>query len=114
MNGSFTYSNFVEGPSQALTCNPYRLWEYTSLLTLINGRRDFVTFLDIGGAGSALPYFLAETGHRGVSVELQPLLVTLCNQVAHRRGLDLRGEVADLTASTSTRLGLFDLITMVS
>jgi SAM-dependent methyltransferase len=110
MNGAFHYSNLLEGDAQILTCNPYRLWEYSSLfLRLEPGAR----FLDVGGAASALPYLLAENGWRGVSVDLQPLLVAICRHAAGVRRLPLESRVADITADFVDGEA-FDVVTFVS
>lgn len=114
LNGSLTYSNLAEGTDQILTCNPYRLWEYSSLfLELDRGRRcDF--FVDIGGAGSALSFILAENGFPGKSADIQPLLVALCNHVAAVRHLPLQAVVADVTTDLADLAGQCDLVTFIS
>jgi SAM-dependent methyltransferase len=113
MNGGFAYSNLVEGPGQMLTCNPYRLWEYASLFEVLEDgppRR----FVDVGGAASPLSFLLAERGHPGLAVDLQPLLVQLCDHVAAVRGLPLEAATGDITRDFADRAGEFDLATLVS
>jgi len=117
MNGGFKYSNLKQGDDQILTCGPYRLWEYSSLFLLHDSTKPWRRFLDVGGAASPLPYFLAERGIAGRAVDLQPLLVAVCNHVAEVRGIPLTAEVADVTADdvrTRPTFESFDLVTCVS
>lgn len=113
MNGGFTYSNLREGADQILTCNPYRLWEYGSLFLRYDPARPWRTFLDVGGAASPLPFLLAELGIGGRAVDLQPLLVAVCNHVASVRALPLAAAVIDITAESEAPES-FDLITCIS
>ena len=102
LNGSFAFSNMAEGDAQILTCSPYRLWEYTSLFRVLNGASPRgLRFLDIGGAGSPLPFFLAERGLVGEAVDLQPMLVAVCNHVAAVRKLPLHAAVATATPTAA-------------
>jgi SAM-dependent methyltransferase len=112
MNGSFLYSNLRQGDDQILTCGPYRLWEYTSLFLKHDDAAPWRRFLDVGGAASALPYFLAERGIAGRAVDLQPLLVAVCKHVAAVRGIPLTADVADVTADSAR--DSYDLVTCVS
>ena len=115
LNGSFEYSNFFEGPAQLSTLHPYRLWEYSSLALVSDRIPVGCRVLDVGGAGSPLPYFLAERGHDVLAVDLQPLLVTLCNHVANARKLSLHALVADVTEGLAdSPTATFDLITCIS
>jgi SAM-dependent methyltransferase len=114
VNGSFAYSNLLEGNDQALTCHPYRLWEYASLFGvpgLLEGKRRFA---DVGGAGAPLAYLLAERGHPGLAIDLQPFAVDLCNYVASVRSLPLEARVGDVTSDFADRAGQFDLVTCIS
>jgi SAM-dependent methyltransferase len=114
LNGSLAYSNLAEGNDQILTCNPYRLWEYSSLFLELDRGRRCEFFVDIGGAGSALSFLLAENGFRGKSADLQPLLVALCNHVAAVRNLPLQAVVADVTTDLGELAGKCDLVTFIS
>lgn len=114
LNGSLAYSNLTEGADQILTCNPYRLWEYSSLFLELDRGRDCRFFADVGGAGSALSFFLAETGRSGVAIDLQPLLVAICNHVAAVRRLPLKAMVADVTSGVGELSGRCDLVTFIS
>jgi SAM-dependent methyltransferase len=114
LNGSLAYSNLAEGTDQILTCNPYRLWEYSSLFLELDRGRSCELFVDIGGAGSALSFLLAENGFRGKSADLQPLLVALCNHVAAVRNLPLQAVVADVTTDLGEMAGQCDLVTFIS
>lgn len=113
MNGGFAYSNLLEGNDQILTCLPYRLWEYASVLEGLAGRQ-CASFADVGGAGSPMPYWLAERGLRGTAIDLQPLLVALCNHVAQEQKLPLRAVAGDVTRDFDELHGQFDLITCIS
>jgi SAM-dependent methyltransferase len=113
VNGDLAFSNLLEGPAQMLTCHPYRLWEYSSLFKVLGEPHGGSTFLDVGGAASPLPFLLAEHGARGVTLDLQPLLVCLSNHVSQVRGLDLRAEVADAAAGIGGDAE-FDFATCVS
>lgn len=97
LNGSFAASNLREGDDRILTCNPYRLWEYTSLFLRHDPARPWRRVLDAGGAASPLPYLLAENGIATRALDAQPLLVALCNHVADVRRLPLSAGVADIT-----------------
>lgn len=114
MNGGFAYSNLVEGPQHALTCLPYRLWEYASLFTVLDSTYSGKRFLDVGGAASPLVFFLAEKGYQGVSVDLQPLLVDLTNYVASVRSLPLQGYRGDITCDFKEWSDKFDFVTFIS
>jgi SAM-dependent methyltransferase len=115
MNGGFHYSNFVEGPAQYMTCLPYRLWEYSSLFNVIdtNAPKDTWSFLDVGGAGSPLVYYLAEQGCQGVTVDLQPFLADITNYVARVRSLNLQALVGDITSDFNWE-NEFGLVVFVS
>ena len=113
MNGGFAYSNIAEGDEQMLTCNPYRLWEYTSFFLGLSdggGRR----FVDVGGAASPFPYFLAENGFEGTAIDLQPVLVAICNHVASQRRLPLHAIVEDATKPRTDFHEPFDVVTCIS
>ena len=114
MNGGFAYSNIAEGEEQMFTCNPYRLWEYTSLFIALKGASEYRRFLDVGGAGSPLPYFLAEAGFDGTAIDLQPLLVAVCNHVATTRRLPLQAVIGDATKPLPEFNGRFDFVTCIS
>jgi SAM-dependent methyltransferase len=114
LNGSLAYSNLAEGNDQILTCNPYRLWEYSSLFLELDRGRRCDLFVDVGGAGSALSFLLAENGFRGRSADLQPLLVALSNHVAGVRNLPLQAVAADVTTDLGELAGQCDLVTFVS
>lgn len=114
LNGSFLHSNLREGPAQCLTCNPYRLWEYSSLLGFLAKSGGKKRFLDAGGAGSPLPYVLAEHGHEGVALDLQPWLVSLCRHVAAARQLPLQAVTGDITGQADAPGAPFDLVACVS
>jgi len=114
MNGSLKYSNFREGPEHVFTLNAYRLWEYVSLLNRLAERPGQLKFLDVGGAGAVLAYALAERGHQGVTVDLNPFLVAACNEVARQRKLPLEAKVCDATIDLPVTAEGFDLVTMVS
>lgn len=114
VNGSFAYSNLMEGPAQALTCHPYRLWEYASLFRLKELGEGKLRFADVGGAGAPLAYFLAEKGHPGLAIDLQPFAVDLCNYVAAVRSLPLQALVGDVGTDFADRAGQFDLVTCIS
>lgn len=114
LNGSLAYSNLAEGNDQILTCNPYRLWEYSSLFLELDRGRRCECFVDIGGAGSALSFLLAENGFRGKAADLQPLLVAFCNHVAAVRNLPLQAVVADVTTDLGELAGRCDLVTFIS
>ena len=114
MNGSLAFSNLVEGPDRVLTCNPYRLWEYSSLFLELDRGRKCELFLDIGGAASALPFLLAENGFRGIAADLQPMLVAVCSHVASVRKLPLEARVADVTTDLSELAGKCDVVTFIS
>ena len=113
MNGSFAYSNLREGPGQILTCSPYRLWEYASLFLLHDQETPWRRALDVGGAASPLPYFLAECGIPTTAVDLQPLLVGVCNHVAGVRALPLHAAVEDVTRDSGEDRS-YDLVTFIS
>jgi O-antigen/teichoic acid export membrane protein/SAM-dependent methyltransferase len=113
MNGSFQYSNLREGSDQALTCSAYRLWEYSSLFLAHDPARPWNRALDVGGAGSPLPYLLASKGMRTRAIDLQPLLVAVCSAVAAARQLPLDAAVEDVTAD-AVDATTYDLITFVS
>lgn len=114
MNGGLAYSNLLEGRDQILTCNPYRLWEYSSLFLELDRQRQCKLFVDVGGAASPLPFILAENGFRGYAVDLQPHLVALSNYVSTLLHLPLSARVADVTADVSDLDGLCDVVTFVS
>lgn len=114
MNGSLKYSNFNEGAERLFTLNPYRLWEYCSLLQRLPELGDKTRFLDVGGAGAALAYALAERGHQGVAVDLNGELVATCANVAGKRNLPLEAKVCDATQDLSAAGEGFDLVTLVS
>lgn len=114
MNGSMKYSSFNEGPAHVFTLNPYRLWEYTSILKLVEAGAKPVKFLDVGGAGAALAYHLAERGHAGVAVDINPLPVAICKGVSQARKLPLQSIVADATSDMTGAGADYDLITLVS
>lgn len=114
VNGSFAYSNLLEGNDQALTCHPYRLWEYASLFGVPGLLEEKRRFADVGGAGAPLAYLLSEKGHPGLAIDLQPFAVDLCNYVASVRSLPLEARVGDVTADFSDRSGQFDLVTCIS
>ena len=113
MNGSFEYSNLREGPDQLLTCGPHRLWEYSSIFDVWQAKRSEAV-LDVGGAASPLPYFLAERECDVTAIDLQPLLVHVCNDVAEKRKLSLRASVRDITQDNSDWEGRFGLVTCIS
>lgn len=100
MNGGFNYSNLLEGPDQYITLHPYRLWEYCSLFLNLPSPQQPLRFIDIGGAASPIVYLLAEQGHQGLTVDLQPVLVDVCNYVAQVRKLPLKSILADATTGT--------------
>jgi len=114
MNGSLLYSNMLEGPDQILTCSPYRLWEYSSLFEVLRMSDSQMIFLDIGGAASPLPYLLAENGFNGLAIDLQPLLVGICNYVASVRKLPLISKVSDITKDFSVEKEKYDVVTSIS
>jgi 2-polyprenyl-3-methyl-5-hydroxy-6-metoxy-1,4-benzoquinol methylase len=114
MNGNLLYSNFLEGPNQILTCSPYRLWEYSSIFELLLMDDNHKYFLDIGGASSPLPYLLAENGFSGLAIDLQPLLVDICNYVTSVRKLSLKAQVLDITKDFSNINQKFDIVTSIS
>ncbi|MGD8563180.1 MAG: class I SAM-dependent methyltransferase [Desulfarculaceae bacterium] len=114
MNGSFEYSNLREGPSQVFTLSPYRLWEYASVFKALDLLGPEAAFLDIGGAASALPYYLAEQKMPGLSLELQPLLVDVCNHVARQRQLPLQAVAGDITSLDAGDDTSFALVCFVS
>lgn len=114
MNGSLRYSNLREGPEHVFTLNPYRQWEYVSLLDRLDELGRCVKFLDVGGAGAILAYALAERGHRGVAVDVNPLLVTICAEVARQRKLPLEAKVCDATLDLTAAGEGFQLVTLVS
>jgi SAM-dependent methyltransferase len=113
MNGSFAASNLREGKDQALTCGPYRLWEYASLFLVYQAERPWRRVLDVGGAASPLPYLLAESGIVTHALDLQPLLVAVCNHVAAVRGLPLTAAVADIAAGVEGE-ERYDAVVMIS
>jgi SAM-dependent methyltransferase len=113
MNGSFEYSNLREGPSQQLTCHPYRLWEYSSLFKGWAAEPG-APVLDVGGAASPLPYFLAEQGYDVTTTDLQELLVDIANDVAKARRIPLRAVANDIASDTRSLGGPFALVTFVS
>lgn len=114
MNGSFAYSNLVEGPSQIFTCVPYRLWEYSSLLKELERHPEVENFIDIGGAASVLSYILCENGYSGTAVDLQPILVNVCNAVAKTRNLNLKAIEGDITGELNIAPEQFGLVTFIS
>jgi SAM-dependent methyltransferase len=114
LNGSLAYSNFAEGDAHSITCHEYRLWEYASLFKAIGSGRRVSRFVDIGGAGSVLSYYLAENGFRGVAIDLQPLLVALCNHVANVRNLPLQGLMGNVTEGFRDLDEQFDVATCIS
>lgn len=113
MNGSFLYSNLVEGPMQQLTCSPFRLWEYSSLFDVWR-RTPGANVLDIGGAASPLPYLLAERGAHVTATDLQPLLVEVANHVARQRKIPLEAVCRDVANPPPEWDGAFDLVTSIS
>jgi len=114
MNGNFLYSNFLEGPNQILTSSPYRLWEYSSIFEVLSITNNQKHFLDIGGASSPFSYFLAENGFSGLAIDLQPLLVDICNYVATVRKISLKAQVLDITKDFSTANEEYDVVTSIS
>jgi len=114
MNGSLRYSNFNEGPDHVFTLNPYRQWEYASLASRLMGLPGPVRFLDIGGAGSLLPYYLAEKGHPGVALERESFLVAAANYVAEKRKLPLQAVTGDAVLDISSAGEGFGLVMMIS
>lgn len=114
MNGNLLYSNMLEGPDQILTSSPYRLWEYSSLFDILLISDNHKSFLDIGGAGSPLPYFLAEHGFSGLAIDLQPLCVDICNYCAAVRKLELKAKVCDITKDFTNVMEQFDIVTCIS
>lgn len=114
MNGGFRYSNLLEGPSQVLTCNPYRLWEYSSLFLALDetSKRDLL--LDLGGAGAPLAYVASEFGYRVLSVDLQPALVAIVQHVAAARSLSLEARVADVVTDLGELDGSVGTVAFVS
>ncbi len=114
MNGSLRYSNFNEGPDHVFTLNPYRQWEYASLLQRLPELGDRIRFLDVGGAGAALAYVLAERGHQGVAVDLNAELVATCADVGGKRKLRLEAKACDAAKDLSVAGEGFDLVTLVS
>lgn len=114
MNGSLRYSNFNEGPDHVFTLNPYRQWEYASLASRLMGLPERVRFLDIGGAGSLLPYYLAEKGHHGVALERESFLVAAAKYVAEKRKLPLQAVTGDAVSDMSSAGEGFGLVTMIS
>jgi SAM-dependent methyltransferase len=114
MNGGFAYSNLLEGRAQAMTCIPYRLWEYSSLFLELPERRDDELLLDIGGAGAPLAYLLAESGRRVLTIDLQPVLVALAQHAASVRSLPLQAKVADVTKDLGELEGSVSVVTFVS
>lgn len=114
MNGSFAYSNLREGPAHSLTCLPYRLWEYASLFVVLGQTFSGNLFLDVGGASSPLVYFLAEKGYQGITIDLQPLLVDVCNYVAAVRKLGLQSVVGNIGENVTHWSDRFDFVTFVS
>ena len=114
MNGGFAYSNLLEGRSQALTCLPYRLWEYSSLFAELPPKHDGELLLDIGGAGAPLAYVLAEAGRNVLAIDLQPVLVALAKHVAAARALPLQARVADVTKDLAELEGKVSAVTFVS
>jgi SAM-dependent methyltransferase len=113
MNGSFEYSNLREGPLQQLTCHPYRLWEYSSLFQAWRPKPG-ARVLDVGGAASPLPYFLAEQGWNVTATDLQTMLVEVCNEVARQRRLSLEAVSCDITRHPAEWSGHFSLVTFIS
>lgn len=114
LNGGFRYSSLTEGPSRMFTCHPYRLWEYSSILDVLSHRSGKLSFLDAGGAGSALPYLLSSMGHDGVAVDAQPWLADLCRHIAGAQGLPLKSAAGDLTRDDAIWSSLHDVVICVS
>jgi SAM-dependent methyltransferase len=114
MNGGFGYSNLVEGRAQAMTCLPYRLWEYSSLFPELAPRRDDELIVDVGGADAPLAYVLAEAGHRVLTIDLQPMLVAVAQYVASVRSLPLETRVADVTKDLAALEGKVSAVTFIS
>lgn len=114
MNGSLRYSNFTEGPEHLFTLNPYRQWEYASLLARLPEMGTSIRFLDVGGAGSLLPYVLAQKRHQGTATDTSPFLVAACREVAEKESLPLEAIVCDATRDLRNAGREFDLVTMIS
>jgi len=114
MNGSFAYSNMVEGASQSLTCHPYRLWEYTSLFLGLGDTAKDELLLDVGGAAAPLAYVLAENGYRVLTIDLQPLLVAVAQHVASALSLPLQARVADVVTDLHELEGSVGTVAFVS
>jgi hypothetical protein len=112
LNGTVRYSNIAAGADLAHVCSPYRLWEYGSLLEHRRLAAAPGTFLDVGGAGSALPFALAERGWVGTAIDLQDLPVAICESVARRLRLPLTAQVQDAASLSAARQ--FDLVTSIS
>ena len=70
--------------------------------------------LDVGGAGSALPYLLARLGHEVVTSDIQPWLVDLCGHIAKAKELNIRAATADLTNASANLGGPYDVVSCIS
>jgi SAM-dependent methyltransferase len=114
MNGGFRYSNLLEGPAQAFTCSPYRLWEYSSLFLGLDASSKGDLLLDLGGAGAPLAYVAAENGYRVMTVDLQPMLVAMAQHVATARSLPLEARVADVVTDLAKLDGTVGTVAFVS
>ncbi len=114
LNGSFRHSSLTEGPSRLFTCNPYRLWEYASILDVVSKLPGKPSFIDVGGAGSVLPYLLASLGHEGLAVDAQSWLTDLCGHIARARKLPLQTANADLTKDDNIWANTWNIVLCVS
>jgi SAM-dependent methyltransferase len=114
MNGGLRYSNLLEGPAQAFTCSPYRLWEYSSLFLGLDASSKGDLLLDLGGAGAPLAYVAAEYGYRVMTVDLQPMLVAAARHVAAARSLPIEARVADITSDLAELDGTVGTVAFIS